>query len=73
MSSENGIPVMNKPVNTMEAGANAGSLAAAALKRHPIEEHQHRNGTFWMEGRLVQSLFRFAVLLQARPRSSPHF
>mmetsp|Transcript_38865 Transcript_38865/g.94099 ORF Transcript_38865/g.94099 Transcript_38865/m.94099 type:complete len:147 (+) Transcript_38865:146-586(+) len=43
MSTENGIPVMNKPVNAMDAGANAGNLAAAALKRHPMEEQQQRN------------------------------
>lgn len=35
---------MNKPVNAMEAGPNAGNLAAAAMKRHPIEEQQQRNG-----------------------------
>ena len=44
MSTENGIPVMNKPVNAMDAGANAGNLAAAALKRNPMEEQQQRNG-----------------------------
>jgi hypothetical protein len=44
MSTENGIPIMNKPVNAMEAGPNAGNLAAAAMKRHPIEEQQQRNG-----------------------------
>jgi hypothetical protein len=44
MSTENGIPIMNKPVNAMEAGPNAGNLAAAALQRHPIEDQQQRHG-----------------------------
>jgi len=44
MSSENGIPVMNKPVDTMEVGANGNNLATAAMRRHPIEELQQRQG-----------------------------
>merc|ERR1711884_747760 len=42
MSSENGIPVMKKPIDTMEVGANGNNLATAAMGRHPIEELQHR-------------------------------
>ena len=44
MSSEHGIPVMNKPVDMMEVGANGGTLATAALRRHPVEELQQRQG-----------------------------
>ena len=44
MSSENGIPVMKKPVDTMEVGANGNNLAIAAMRRHPIEELQQRQG-----------------------------
>lgn len=42
MSSENGIPVMKKPVDAMEVGPNGNNLATAALRRHPIEELQKR-------------------------------
>ena len=44
MSTENGIPIMNKPVNAMEAGPNAGNLASAAIQKHPMETQQHQNG-----------------------------
>lgn len=44
MSSDNGIPVMNKPVDAMEVGANGNNLAMAALRKHPIEELQQRQG-----------------------------
>jgi hypothetical protein len=46
MSTDNGIPVMNKPVNMMEVGANGNNLAVSALRRHPIEELQQRKGAF---------------------------
>ena len=46
MSTEHGIPVMNKPVDMMEVGANGGTLATAAMRRHPIEELQQRQGVF---------------------------
>lgn len=35
---------MNKPVDTMEVGANGLNLATAALRRHPIEDLQKRQG-----------------------------
>lgn len=44
MSTENGIPVMNKPVDTMEVGANGNNLAMAALRQHPIDVLQQRQG-----------------------------
>ena len=46
MSSENGIPVMKKPVDTMEVGANGNNLATAAMGRHLIEELQRKQGMF---------------------------
>jgi hypothetical protein len=46
MSSDNGIPVMNKPVDMMEVGPNGNNLAVSALRRHPIEELQDRQGEF---------------------------
>ena len=46
MSTDNGIPVMNKPVNTMEVGANGNNLAVSAMRRHPVEELQQRQGTY---------------------------
>uniref|UniRef100_A0A6U9XID0 Proteasome maturation factor UMP1 n=1 Tax=Pseudo-nitzschia australis TaxID=44445 RepID=A0A6U9XID0_9STRA len=42
MSTANGIPVMNKPVDSMEVGPNGNNLATAAMRRHPIEELQRR-------------------------------
>ncbi|VEU39185.1 unnamed protein product [Pseudo-nitzschia multistriata] len=42
MSSENGIPVMNKPVDAMEVGPNGSNLATAAMRKHPMEELQQR-------------------------------
>ena len=44
MSTENGIPVMNKPVDTMEVGANGNNLAMTALRQHPIDVLQQRQG-----------------------------
>jgi len=44
MSSDNGIPVMKKPVDMMEVGANGSNLATSAMRRHPIEELQQRQG-----------------------------
>jgi hypothetical protein len=44
MSTENGIPLMNKPVDSMQVGANGNNLATAAMRRHPIEELQQRQG-----------------------------
>jgi hypothetical protein len=35
---------MNKPVDAMEVGANGNNLAMAALRKHPIEELQQRQG-----------------------------
>ena len=39
---DTGIPVMNKPVNMMEAGPNGNNLQAQAMRRHPVEEMQLR-------------------------------
>jgi hypothetical protein len=44
MSTETGIPLMNKPVDSMQVGANGNNLATAAMRRHPIEELQQRQG-----------------------------
>jgi hypothetical protein len=44
MMNDNSIPVMNKPVNMMEAGPNGNNLQAQALKRHPVEELQRKQG-----------------------------
>lgn len=44
MSTENRIPVMNKPVDTMEVGANGNNLAMAAMRQHPIDVLQQRQG-----------------------------
>ena len=46
MSSDNAIPVMKKPVDAMEVGANGNNLAMAAIGRHPIEELQQKQGAF---------------------------
>lgn len=51
MTSENGIPVMNKPANQMESGANGNNLAAASVGRHPVELLQQRQGTTLYESR----------------------
>jgi len=45
MSSDNGIPVMRKPVDLMEVGANGNNLATSAMRRHPIEELQQRQAS----------------------------
>lgn len=45
MNSEHGIPVMKKPVDSMEVGVNGNSLAMAAMRRHPIDELQQRQAT----------------------------
>ena len=44
MMSDNSIPVMDKPVNMMEAGPNGNNLQAAAVKKHPIEMMQRQQG-----------------------------
>eukprot|EP00540_Astrosyne_radiata_P022369 CAMPEP_0116864862 /NCGR_PEP_ID=MMETSP0418-20121206/25061_1 /TAXON_ID=1158023 /ORGANISM="Astrosyne radiata, Strain 13vi08-1A" /LENGTH=133 /DNA_ID=CAMNT_0004500137 /DNA_START=145 /DNA_END=546 /DNA_ORIENTATION=+ len=36
------IPVMTKPVNYMEVGPNGNNLAAAAVKRHPVDTLQQQ-------------------------------
>lgn len=35
---------MNRPVDMMEVGVNGNNLAASALRRHPIEQLQERQG-----------------------------
>ena len=45
MSSDLGIPVMKKPVDLMEVGINGNNLATSAMRQHPIEELQQRQGT----------------------------
>lgn len=40
MSSDKGIPVLNRPVDMMEAGVNGINLASLAMQRHPIEKLQ---------------------------------
>ncbi len=45
MMNDTGLPVMNKPVNMMEAGPNGNNLQAQAMQRHPIDELQRRQGT----------------------------
>lgn len=45
MMTDTGLPVMNKPVNAMEAGPNGNNLQAQALPRHPVELLQQRQGT----------------------------
>lgn len=42
MSSDNAIPLMKKPVDTMEVGANGINLAMAAMGRHPIDKLQQK-------------------------------
>ena len=44
MSTDNTIPVMKKPVDTMEVGANGNNLAMAAMGQHPIEQLQQQQG-----------------------------
>jgi hypothetical protein len=44
MMSDNSIPVMNQPVDLMEAGPNGNNLQAAAMRRHPVDELQRRQG-----------------------------
>lgn len=47
MSSDLGIPVMKKPVDLMEVGINGNNLATSAMRQHPIEELQQRQGTIF--------------------------
>ena len=44
MMSDASIPVMNKPVDMMEAGPNGNNLQTAALARHPVDDIQRQAG-----------------------------
>ena len=37
---------MKKPVDLMEVGINGNNLATSAMRQHPIEELQQRQGTY---------------------------
>mmetsp|Transcript_55590 Transcript_55590/g.153935 ORF Transcript_55590/g.153935 Transcript_55590/m.153935 type:complete len:138 (+) Transcript_55590:63-476(+) len=45
MMSDASLPVMNKPVNMMEAGPNGNNLQAQAMQRHPVEELQRQQAS----------------------------
>jgi hypothetical protein len=66
MSTDNGIPVMNKPVNMMEVGPNGNNLAASAMRRHPVEELQQRQGTYGSSCLLIACCLLMKICLKGR-------
>lgn len=63
MMSDNSIPVMNQPVNMMEAGPNGNNLQAQALQKHPIDQMQQQQGASYFTAAFAFTKQWFAIVL----------